>query len=151
MQYFLDKLVAEMLMYLDQESRDGLSSLHSRARLPSGSTDFVSASVHGTVLALNGSKHWYCMFVPRSRRRQANQATNGPVDNLFGGGDYNSEEEYSAKADSSNSSFDDASEYSANLSLWFDRVQDGQWPRFYVRQWPGLYVRTPDHSDSECD
>ena len=150
----------------EQSSRNGLSSLHSGASSSystNNDVELTSSSAHGRVLALNGSKHWYCLFVPRSRRQRASgspaHAANSSVDDLFSSGDYNSateEETYKESASSTNNTqspfvSDSSSEYSANLSLWIDRVQDGQFPRLYVRQWPGLYARTPDVSDSEDD
>jgi len=141
-------------MYISEpQFHNGSSSLHSGAEPQSTNheAELTAASAHGTVLAINGSKHWYCIFVPRSGRQHArSQGANTSVDDLYSSGDNNSTSAEEADSLNFSSFFDNnPSEYLSNLSMWFDRVQDGQFPRLYVRQWPGLYVRTPDNFDTE--
>ncbi|XP_076818892.1 dnaJ homolog subfamily C member 16-like [Clavelina lepadiformis] len=154
----------------------GLSSLHSNSDehlLPScGKRTDLSA--RGTALALNGSKHWYCIFVPREGRslNHGNVIHDVPYtssNNDVCSGDKPQSSKDSAprninqtQAESGNSNpsggveslekagpAESGSSYLDSLTHWMDRVCEGQLPRLYVRQWPGLYTRSPDVSDNE--
>nr|XP_039266564.1 dnaJ homolog subfamily C member 16-like [Styela clava] len=84
------------------------------------------AKACGTVLALNGARHWYCIFVPRGVKWSSREA----AQNLA---------EHSTEQES----------YNEALSCWMDRVREGQMPRLYVRQWPGLYVHSEENEEEE--
>ena len=149
-----------LLNYLASDSRAGLSSLHSQNDFASANQDYNvdPVNAHGKVLAINGSKHWYCIYVPRTNRRGTTpvhkESTMTSSGHDVSGDVPNSESETSKKlfdnsiGDTSLSN-DNVNEYSVGLEHWLDRVCDGQLPRLYVRQWPGLYTRSSNSSDDE--
>ena len=130
----------------------------------------LGRDAHGIVLAMNGSKHWYCMFIPREGRscqvsNVFSPPPNGAKDDecrygngVCGGGTgafgeaTRSDLHSSSASGLANSVIPaplSASGYGNALTQWVDRVFEGQMPRLYVRQWPGLYLRTSDDEEEE--
>lgn len=70
---------------------------------------------------INGSKHWYCLFVPRGVKWDMDEGDQGTP--------------LSPQPDESH-----IQSYEEALSNWMDKLIGGQMPRLYVRQWPGLYL-----------
>lgn len=151
-------------MLSDRIPASGLSSLHSNSKSSETSggseVEMTPEAVHGTVLACNGSKHWYCIFVPRVGRRHFDSRTLDSTSDVLGYGDgqnspippLESGDSKSSTLEAEAPKFDDLmliSEYYTTLVNWMDRVCEGQLPRLYVRQWPGLYTRSSDTSDDE--
>ncbi|XP_078485746.1 dnaJ homolog subfamily C member 16-like [Ciona intestinalis] len=53
-------------------ANEDVSTLHNNHAPNTPPTDPNLIRHHGVVLALNGSKHWFCLFVPRSARSRKN-------------------------------------------------------------------------------
>nr|CAB3238848.1 dnaJ homolog subfamily C member 16-like [Phallusia mammillata] len=133
-------------------SSEDLSCLHSNTKIAQQSdleSTLALNCMHGTVLAINGSKHWYCIFVPRKGRSlPVIQRKDSPKKVP-----HNFDDETSEGNDSTKPEVEvlaapyTCNDYGNALMQWMDRVCEGQMPRLYVRQWPGLYLRDDAFDD----